>query len=288
MKKEKMDVYQIITNQIVKRLEDGCVPWKQPYHIEVAKNLVTGKVYKGINEFILNGLFPSPYYLTFKQCKELGGTIKKGEAGIPVVFWNMKDVKTKETKIVDGEEVTETKLKTMPFLRYYTVFNATQCEGITHKRLSEAREAVGYNPDIESAEKIIAGYENKPVMKFMETIPCYVPALDEIRVPTKDKFDSIEEYYATVFHEMVHSTGHEKRLNRDMKFFKDDKESYSKEELVAELGACYLSKTAMINVPIDNSSAYINGWINAIKGDKKLLVSAVSKSRKAVEYIINK
>jgi len=281
-KKAKKDTYQVITDRIIEALEGGRIPWEKPWTGGHAPaNMVSKKEYQGLN-IVMLGCSPhaSRWFLTFNQAKKINekAFVKKGERGYPIVFWKFLDIKDKED---------ETKTKRVPFLRYSTVFNVEQFEGIEapvdDKPVSE------FTP-IERAEKIWAGYKGRPELNHNVQRACYSPSQDVITMPKQNTFKNPESYYATLFHEMTHSTGHENRLNRteivNCSFFGDA--VYSREELTAEFGASFLNGEAGIETPeLDrNSASYIQGWLGALRGDKKMLVSASSKAKKAVQYIL--
>lgn len=207
-------------------------------------NWTTQKPYRGINALLLD----AGEYATFKRIMEAGGTVKKGAKGEIVVFWKWLEKENEDT----GE------LEKIPLLRYYRVFNiATQCEGLESKRGGEAQ--LMHDP-IEEAEKLIAGYADRPPIRFAPGRAFYRPADDVVSVPPLADYEQPEEYYSTVFHELVHSTGHQKRLDRpgvtELAAFGD--ENYSKEELVAEIGAAMMCAVCGIdNTTIENSAAIV-------------------------------
>lgn len=274
---EKMDAYQIVTAQIIEALESGVIPWRKPWHcVSLPTNLHTGKAYRGINLLTLSfSPYASPYWVTFKQAQALGGSVQKGEKGRSIVFWSRMIKEDAET----GEN------KPIFLLKRYTVFNAEQCSGLELPEEKKERKA-----DIEAAEKIHLFMPNRPSVSFDGSAAYYVPSRDQVVVPPKSTFHAIEGFYATLYHELVHSTGHASRLNR----FKDDgpahfgSESYSKEELVAELGAAFLCAHAGINNETqENSAAYIQGWLRAFNDDKRMIMQAASAAQKAADYILN-
>jgi len=269
-----MNVYEIITEKIIKKLEEGTVPWCKPWNSTgQAVNWKTQKPYRGINAFMLD---PGEY-ATFKQIQDAGGKVKKGAKGHIIVFWKWLEVEDEET----GEK------KTIPFLRYYKGFEInTQVEGLQSKRKDEQYD---HDP-IEAAEKIIEGYQDGPPVTFAPGKAFYRPTTDMISVPALSDYHKPEEFYSTIFHEMVHSTGHHSRLNRKgvaKQAAAFGSETYSKEELIAEMGAAMLCGVAGIdNSTIDNSAAYINGWLRKIKkADKKLVVHAAGAAQRAADYI---
>ncbi|WP_163531432.1 ArdC family protein [Halobacillus ihumii] len=265
-------IYEMITNQIIEKLEQGVIPWRKPWVNGIAVNWKTQKPYRGINTMLLDG----GEYATFKQIKEAGGNVKKGEKSHIVVFWKM-------LKVEDEEKEKEKKI---PLLRYYRVFNVgTQVEGLETKRTYETFE---HNP-IEEAEKIKKEYFNGPSFSFQSGRAYYVPFEDRVNVPPKKDFEDVNEYYSTLFHEMVHSTGHKDRLDREGVTGKISfgSENYSKEELIAELGASMLcGVTGIENNTIDNSASYIQAWLKKLKDDKTLIVSASQKAQKASDHIL--
>jgi antirestriction protein ArdC len=278
-------VYDIINQRIIELLEKGTVPWRKPWNAEsnMPKNLVSKKEYRGVNIFLLNCMpFGSPYWMTFKQAKEKGGYIRQGEKSTPVIFWKWLDKKSMEAS---DEESRNGKI---PLLRYYSVFNIEQCEGI---KAPEPEDQVhNFNP-IGKAEEIIQVMPLVPDIRHGGNKAYYSPTLDYIQLPFQNTFCSPEEYYSTCFHELAHSTGHEKRLGRksilEPSFF--GSHEYSKEELVAEMGAAFLCGDCGIEQnTIENSAAYIQGWMKVLKDDKKLLVHAASQAQKAADYILNR
>lgn len=265
-------VYEMVTNKIIEKLENGTVPWKKPFKNSKAVNWFTQKPYRGINQILLDG----GEYATFNQIKKAGGKVKKGEKSHIVVFWKMLDIEDEET----GEE------KTIPLLKYYRVFKVgEQTEGIEVKNELEEFE----HEPVEEAQKIKDNYFNAPTFSSQSGGAWYKPFTDHINVPPKEEFENINQYYSTLFHEMVHSTGHDERLQRDgiVKFNGFGSQRYSKEELIAEIGASMLCGVAGIdNDTIDNSASYINSWLNVLKGDEKLIVIASQQAQKASDHIL--
>ncbi len=271
-------VYQIITEQIIKQLESGVAPWHRPWRTETPRNLVSKRDYRGINVFLLacQG-YGSPFWLTYKQASEMGGHVRRGEHGSKVVFWKFDKW---ETEDADGQTVE----RTSAILRYYTVFNVEQCEGI---RAPESARAV--NP-IEECERIVSAMPNRPCFE-QGARAWYRPSTDSVGMPARGSFDSSEEYYSTLFHELTHSTGHPKRIGREgiEKLNTFGSESYSKEELVAEMGAAMLAGVAGIERrTLANSAAYLKSWIDVLRADSRMVVFAASQSQKAADYILGK
>lgn len=276
-----INIYQMVTDRIISELEQGVIPWEKPWtgKGDGAWNRVTGKPYSFLNQMLLG---KPGEYLTFKQCTEAGGKVKKGEKSSICVFW--KQVPVEEEK--DG--VKKTKL--IPMLRYYNVFHIDQCEGIEqkHHKQDEEGNAVEFDP-IEEAEKILSNYLAREGIKLENVLgdkACYRPSHDDIILPKRNQFQKPEEYYSTAYHEATHSTGHSSRLNR-LKSTHFASGEYSKEELVAEMGSAMSLNRLGIDTDHStrNSAAYIKGWLENIKGDNKLVVSAASKAEKAVKMI---
>ena len=278
-----MNAYELITNRILEKMKTGQVPWRKPWRFQPPRNLVSNRPYHGINLLLLTlNEFESPYYVTFHQAKQLGGSIKKGEHGTPVVFWKL--LEPVNTKTEDEKEKT----KVIPYLQYSTVFNLSQTEGIEAPQNAPQPLA-----PLAVCEEIVEGFTDKPQTVYT-LIPkaYYQPAADSIHMPAKTSFVSMEAYYATLFHEYVHATGHEKRLNRHAQEntnFDFGSKDYSREELIAELGSAFLSAEAQIdNRVIDNNTAYLTSWLKILEEDNKLIVYASAKAGKAVDYIRNK
>jgi antirestriction protein ArdC len=276
------NVYEIVNNRILELLEQGTVPWHRPWNAAtgIPRNLLSKKEYRGVNVFLLSCMpYSSSYWLTYKQATDLGGFIKRGEKSTLVVFWKL---------LVAGETgETDATGRGIPMLRYYNVFNLDQCEGV---QAPETGETVNTFDPIDKAEEIVTGMPLLPEIRYGGNRAYYSPTLDYIQLPARHSFESSEEYYSTCFHELVHSTGHGNRLARksilEPSYF--GSHEYSKEELVAEMGAAFLSGYSGIeNRTINNSAAYIKGWLSALKGDKKLLVLAAAQAQKAADYILN-
>jgi len=280
-------VHSIITDQIIKQLEAGKIPWRKPWGgVEnEPKTLISGKEYSGINFFLLSMLnMENPYFLTFKQAKSCGGNVKEGEKGFPIIFFKVQPKQENPA----GETIRDG----YAMMRYYTVFNLSQCENINPEKIPfiPDPEKLDFSP-LEEAEKIANGYRGKPEIEFKHNQACYYPILDKINMPLQENFCGNGEYYSTLFHEFVHSTGHAKRLNRpeivESNYFGSS--DYSKEELVAELGAAFLCSRAGIDNTLENSAAYIQRWLSKLKSkdNVKWIVEAGSKAQKAVNYIYN-
>ena len=275
-----MKVYEVITNRILAALDEGTIPWRKPWKCGGApRNLVTGNTYRGLNILLttMQG-YASPYWLTFRQIEERGGQIRKGEKGTPIIFWNWQ---TRQVQAQDGE----IEGKDIPFMRYYTVFNLGQIDGLTlPKEIAEETFA-----SIVSCEEVISKMPNPPVIVHGFTQASYSPSKDQVRMPPRASFQSPESYYATLYHEVVHAVGHGSRLGRkgiEEKHAFGSPE-YSREELIAELGASFLcGHTGIVNNTIENQAAYIDHWRKQLEADKKLVVYAAAQAQKAVDFIL--
>jgi len=275
----KNEVYARITGRITALLEQGTVPWHKPWKATTGlpRNLVSKKPYRGINAFLLLAMsYESPFWLTYRQAAGFGGSVRKGEKACPVVFWKQLKIEDKETD----------KTKRIPLLRYYHVFNASQCDGLNGNVLAEPTGNGSTKPDA-----IVANMPQPPVVKHGMTRASYSLYEDLVAMPDRERFASEEGYYATLFHELVHSTGHEKRLHRSA--MKEStgygSDPYCKEELVAEMGAAFLCGEAEIAERIvENSAAYIQNWLTQLKNDQTLIVQAAAQAQKAVDFILGR
>ena len=289
-----MKAYEVITNKILEALDKGKIPWHKSWTSGFPMNLVTKKGYRGINAFVLNMMgFESPYFLTYKEALKFGGNVKKGEKGCPIVFW--KWLEKKEKKSAEDEEVTELtendviKGRKIPFLRYYTVFNVSQCENLPADKIPAIESRV-IDP-IEQCEAVVAGMPERPEISFNNGRAFYDSSTDAVGMPVLGSFINAEEYYSTLFHELTHSTGHPRRLNRKETIEHEEfgSQSYVKEELIAEMGAAFLCGQCQIeNKTIANQTAYIQGWLKSLKNDKTMVIMAAAQAQKASDYITKK
>ncbi len=287
-------VYDVITERIIAQLEKGTVPWRRPWNARAGmpKNLASGKEYRGINPFLLHSLgYESPYFVTFKQAKARGGHVSKGEKGCPVVFWRWFAPKRQpEPDTPDCHFARRDKdgRVILPMLRYYTVFNVAQCEGIEAPVLDVPER--DHTP-IEAAEGIAAAMTNAPTVRSHSRKASYDPVSDTVSMPRPEVFESGEGYYATLFHELTHSTGHASRLNRKgiTEVIRLGSPTYTREELVAEMGAAFLcGEAGILETQFDQSAAYIDGWLGQLRKDTKLVVVAAAQAQKAADYILGR
>ena len=271
-----MDIYQTVTDRMIAEMEQGIIPWHKPWMAAgAAISHTTGKVYSLLNQMLLG---KAGEYLTFKQVQAEGGCVRKGEKAKMVVFW----------KFIEKEDEETGEINQVPFLRYYSVFHIDQCDGIKAKYQRELTETA--NAD-ESAERIITEYaerEGVTIENQEGNAAFYQPALDRIVLPLMKQFAETAEYYSTAFHELTHSTGHMMRLARIDSPANFGSESYSKEELIAELGSAALVHHCGLETSgsFRNSAAYLQNWLSVLKNDKRFIVSASGKAEHAVKFIL--
>jgi antirestriction protein ArdC len=269
-------------------LEAGVAPWRSPILGQQAvghpKNLTTGKPYRGVNVFLLAFTawtqgYDSSYWMTYQQANQRGGRIKRGEKSSMVIFWKPHEIIDKETS----------EKKPISVLRYYNVFNANQCEGV------EVPDTPKFTPSefkpIEMAESIATGYMDGPKVGTGGNKAFYAPTTDTVKLPEPTRFASTEQFYATMFHELAHSTGHSSRLDRglDKKLPAFGSPDYSREELVAEMAAAFLCGEARIEpATLANQASYLSGWLGALKSDKRLIISAGGAGQRAADWILGR
>src|SRR5229473_5713866 len=243
--------YEIVTESIIKQLESGVAPWRKPWRTELPANLISKKEYRGINIFLLASQgYGSRYWLTYRQAQTLGGSVKKGEHGSKVVFWKIDEYRK------ENQETGETENRKSILLRYYTVFNLEQCEGIKSPEPPRVIHPIG------QCESIVNSMPNRPGFE-QDSRAFYRPSTDTVGMPARSAFESAEKYYATLFHELAHSTGHPSRVGREgienVNSFAS--ESYSKEELIAEMSSAFLCGVSGISPAVmGQSAAYLQSW----------------------------
>lgn len=301
----KFDIYAEVTNRIIKQLEQGVIPWHKPWKSvctgftkapvdlrKVAFNRITKTAYSYLNQMLLSRVGE---YASFKQWTELGGKIRKGAKSEMVVFWKWIDIKVEEED-ENGEK--KMRIKKVPHLRYYQVFHIQDVEGvkplaldqITEPESKPEAEPVVFDP-VEEAEALIATYTEREQIKigYGGDSAYYSPMADRIQLPERFQFgEKSGEFYCTAFHEIAHSTGAKHRLDR-LTADRFGSAGHSKEELVAEISAAGMLNLLNIETPatFNNSAAYIQSWIKALKNDTKMIVVASGKAEKAVQYILH-
>ncbi len=281
-----IDLYQNMTDRIIKELEYGTVPWHKPWCTVNGGcfNRISGRHYSLLNNLRLQH---SGEYATYEQWQSLGGRIRKGAKGEKILFW--KEIEPDESKETD--EVTETEQRRRFVLRYYTVFHISSVIGVEPLPQDDMHEHE--HDRIQKAEELTWGYIGREGINLKEepgNKAYYSPSEDRIQIPCLSQYEDVEEYYSTLMHEMIHSTGHEKRLNRPgLANASFGSEEYSKEELIAEIGAASILNGLGIESEnsFNNSISYIDGWIKKLKEDKYLIINAASAAEKAARYILN-
>ena len=312
------DIYKMVTDKIIGMLKSASPTdyhraWKDDAFF-IPLNYDSKKPYRGVNRLLLQerigfvGAFRNPYFLTFKQIKKHKGTLKKGAKGYEVIYYSIRYVvpadknsgrkafsSTNAQKVLDflhKYKLSEDIVGRIPMIRYYNVYNGADIENIDFKldELQIGRAVPDSATENRAAQLIVENYPNPPAIKNEGNQAYYNPASDYIKLPKQEQFDTVNDYYRTLFHELTHSTGHNKRLNRGIHLMLE-KDDYAKEELVAEFGAVFLSAWAGIMwYNNKNHAAYLKGWNSAIKeaqNDNKFLMRAASLAQQSTDYILN-
>ena len=277
----RADIYQRITDRIAAAIEAGAGKWRMPWHPGadgaapvLPVNAATGKPYRGVNTVVLWAAaqaegYPSAIWATYRQWAELGAQVRKGERASPVVFWKISD-KEEQDDAVEGEEDGR---RSRVFARGYSVFNAAQVDGYAAPALPMLPEA----ERIGHAEAFFAAIGAD--IRRGGARACYVPSLDQIRMPPFEAFRDPVAYYATLAHEATHLTGHPSRCNRELRG-RFGEEAYAAEELIAELGAAFLcADLALAPEPRPDHAAYVASWLKVLRGDKRAIFTAVNLRR---------
>jgi len=277
------DAYQAITDRIIAALERGTVPWRTPWRARGHRNALSERPYRGINLLVLaltalEGGFDDARWLTYRQAASRGGHVRRGEHGTQVVLW----------KWIEREDDADGELsQRYPLLRLFTVFNVAQCDGL---ELPPVDGVEAFDP-LDWAEGIVAGYAGGPALHFNAEGAYYVPSRDEVHLPPRTSFPTADGYYATLFHELAHSTGHPSRLNREgyQTAARFGSESYSREELAAEFAAAFLGNEAGIDPSrVEQSAAYIASWLRALRDDQRLAVIAAGQGQRAADHVLGR
>lgn len=281
------NICKMCSESIIQLLDKGVIPWRKPWVVTGgAKSHTTGKPYSLLNQMILGGICGE--FATFKQVVKEGGKIKKGAKSFPIVFWKILHggVRVSEE---DGELVVE-KSCGIPYLQYYRVFSLDDVEGIEPK-FEDKPLPNNVKPE-ERAEEIWRSYCERESIAihadYIRPAAYYDPTADAITLPNISQFSDLSEYYSTVFHEVVHSTGHKKRLDR-LEGGRKGTKKYAQEELTAEIGACALLAHLGIGSEssLANNASYIKFWRDKIAEDNSLIVVAAGRAQKAIERILN-
>ena len=286
--KPRPDVYQEVTDAILAALDAGTVPWRNPIaSAGFPRNLASGREYRGVNLFLLamaalSKGYDGPWWLTFKQARARGGSVRRGEKGTQIVFWKL----LKKEELNAAGETEEVKL---PVLRFYTVFNAAQCDGIAVPATPET--LVRHHEPVEECDAIARSYCERSGVQVVHGSKraVYDYLTDAVTLPYPRHFESAEEYHGTLFHELAHSTGHPSRLarRRSGELVAFGSTPYGREELIAECAAAFVSAAAGIGPrTIANQAAYIAGWQRTIRADKRVVVLAAAAGQRAADLIL--
>ena len=283
------DLYTTVTNRIVTALEQGTPPWICPWQKDtssVPRNLVSGKPYRGINFIMLSieamaATHTDSRWLTFRQANQLGAQIRKGEHGVQIVFYKLHERDDHGSRNTDPAGCHDTK-RVIPLLKSYTVFNASQVDGLPERfQLPPTHPA--WQP-IDAAEMLLCG--SGAIIKHGGNQAYYRPADDTIQLPPKDAFSMPSAYYGTALHELCHWTGHSSRLDRAL-CSRLHIEAYAYEELVAEIGAAFLCARSGLEARLEHAS-YADHWLDALRRDKRLIFVAAGAAQKAADFVLGK
>ena len=301
MPKTNQDIYQEFTDKIVARLRAGdAPPWRKPWTTNhyglgfAPMNPVSGTSYRGINVWWLlmeqaDKGYGRGLWVTYRQAKQLGGHVRKGEKGTHVILWKPTKGREKENPKTGKKERSAYLL-----MRTYTVFNVDQCEGIElpKKFRTELQKAPNKAQIDAEAQRVLDEYIEREAVGYTHTgsQAFYAPSMDHIQMPPRESFNGTAEYYSTAFHECGHSTGHTSRLNRESltKVSMKGDHSYSREELVAEFCAAFLCGVTGVAMPesVENNTAYLKVWASKLEEDPKILIQAAAQAQKAADCVL--
>ena len=304
----KVDVYEKINQLVIDGLSKKGLNWFKPWKdsngsMVLPMNYVTERNYSGMNIFMLSAVaseFSCNEWLTFKQISALGKKLTKGSKSTSVYYFHVSFKDTDNNKFYKNEKElndaglhrNDANVMTLFTLKEYRVFNVDQVEDLEPKRVTPkegTEDGLEFIP-IEKAAEVVVNFKTMPTLTHIKNSAYYSPSEDLVNMPKPEMFVDSASYYKTLFHELVHSTGHKSRLNRsslnEIAHWGDA--VYAKEELVAEIGSMYLTTLCGLSPKDsdDNSSAYIQGWIKKLKDHKKMAVEAMQNATKAVDYIL--
>jgi antirestriction protein ArdC len=278
--------HELIADKIIESLELNQIPWKKPWTALSPKNLSTMKEYRGINHILLS-MIPTkyPYFMTFNQVKELGGSVKKGSKSVPVFFYSPVTKKEVDKETLEVDE------RSYYLMKQYSVFTLEDVTGIEVEQFIVPE--IEFQPVMQAENLVNAFLESQGLKIYPAQNAAYSPNQDHIVMPQKDQFHSVDSYYSTIFHEMIHSTGSEKRLKRAGfsigEYHRFGSKGYAFEELVAEFGAAMLASYCGVDTSLESgqNAAYIKSWMKNIKEDPTICYKAASKAQSAVDFILN-
>ena len=287
----KFDVYKEVTNQIIEALEQGVKPWECPWQTNAAvlPLRVTGNSYRGINHVLLSLRawsqgYRNPVWLTFKQAKDLGGMVRKGEKSSLVVKYGTFEAK-EEAPERDSEA------KTRGYLKAYRVFNVQQIDGLGEQLPTPDEAEPQATRPIEQLSHIAANMIENMGVDYAEggDRACYVPSLDKVHMPELPKFRAAELFYSTLFHELSHATGHKRRCDRtkDKAGSQFGNAVYAMEELVAEISSAMMgAQLGFQPGHIEDSAAYVQSWLKVLRDDKRAFVKAAAAAQRSADYLL--
>jgi antirestriction protein ArdC len=280
-----MNIYETITDRILSQLASGVVPWRKTWVTRLPKSLTTQKEYRGVNILVLGTAeYTSRYWLTYREALRHGGHVRKGERATPVIYWKWR---TPEELAKRAEQTGKDHIAPcVPFVS--AVFNFDQVEGILRRD-----DDIQHPPEdrLKVADQMLDVMPDKPeIVHTVTAQPAYSTRLDRVTLPHLSQFQSADEYYTTLFHEICHSTGAPRRLNRFAEAEGDRVEKYSFEELVAEFGAAFLCGFAGISNPTGEAlqASYIEGWARVFRQDSRILIRAAAAAQRAADYVRGK
>jgi antirestriction protein ArdC len=285
----KIDIYQKITDQIVRELEKGVRPWLKPWNADHAARRITrplrgnGIPYQGINVLMLWSAamekdYAAPVWMTYRQASELKANVRKGEHGSLVVYAD-KIIRT-EADAATGEEAE----RAIPFMKGYTVFNVEQIDGLPEHYYAKPAPRIDTVQRIDRAERFFAA--TGATIRHGGTMAYYNVAQDFVQLPPFESFRDAESYYATLAHETTHWTRHKSRLDREFGRKRYGDAGYAQEELVAELGSAFLSADLDLTPEVrEDHASYIASWIKVLKNDRRAIFTAASHAQRAADFL---
>jgi antirestriction protein ArdC len=281
------DIYQSVTDRIVAALDHGAPPWVRPWSVvseTVPTNVQTRRPYRGINFALLSLQASARGYevnrwLTYRQALELGGQVRKGEHGTPVVFWKLRKVAATAETFPDTNP-PDLPDRVYPLLRAYTVFNVAQVDGLDAQ--SSTTKTVEWPPEARAEELLLM---SGATVCHGGSKAFYRPDSDEIQLPPRSAFPTAAGYYNVALHELTHWTGHQTRCARDFSY-RFRAAAYAAEELVAEMGAAFLCAHCRIDGELRHAS-YLTSWLQMLRSDKQAMFIAAAKAQRAADYVLN-
>jgi antirestriction protein ArdC len=284
-------VYEAVTRGILDLLERGIVPWHRPWTTCASPpaNMVSRRPYRGINSLTTRCVgYASPWWISFRQIHVLGGCVRKGEHGIPILFFKPTEGMSQEPRdhTITADDHVELRRGQAPLIRYTHVFNLLQTEGIDQRFVPDP-PAAAIAPD-DRAETILSAWEQAPQVQIGFDRADYSPPLDVVRMPPRDRFETPAAYYATLWHECAHATGHPTRLGRfsvDARLAPFGSCDYSKEELIAEMTAAFICGELGFHAEIESSAAYVDHWLHVLRADRRLLIQVAADAQRAADCI---